>query len=106
MFSRNQASTPAASIPSVACSAMGGEHIRALVVDFGGVLTTSIWPAFAAFCEEEGLAPETVRDLFRGDAEALQLLRGLETGELPEPEFEAGFAKLLGITDASGLIVR
>jgi putative hydrolase of the HAD superfamily len=85
---------------------MGGEHIRALVVDFGGVLTTSIWPAFAAFCEEEGLAPETVRELFRSDAEALRLLRGLETGELPEPEFEAGFAKLLGLTDASGLIVR
>jgi putative hydrolase of the HAD superfamily len=77
-----------------------------LVVDFGGVLTTSIWPAFAAFCEEEGLAPETVRELFRSDAEALRLLRGLETGELPEPDFEGGFARLLGLADASGLIVR
>jgi putative hydrolase of the HAD superfamily len=85
---------------------MAGEHIRALVVDFGGVLTTSIWPAFAAFCEEEGLAPETVRELFRGDAEALRLLRGLETGELAEAEFEAGFARLLGLADADGLIVR
>jgi putative hydrolase of the HAD superfamily len=82
---------------------MAGEHIRALVLDFGGVLTTSIWPAFGAFCEEEGLAPETVRDLFRGDAEAIRLLRGLETGELPEPEFETGFAKLLGLADASGV---
>ena len=58
------------------------------MVDFGGVLTTSIWPAFAAFCEAEGLAPETVRELFRGDTEALRLLRGLETGELADAEFE------------------
>jgi putative hydrolase of the HAD superfamily len=85
---------------------MRGKHIRALVVDFGGVLTTSIWPAFAAFCEAEGLAPETVRELFRSDAEALKLLRGLETGELAEPEFEAGFARLLGLADAEGLIAR
>jgi putative hydrolase of the HAD superfamily len=82
-----------------------GPH-RALVVDFGGVLTTSIWPAFAAFCEGEGLAPDTVRELFRSDPEALRLLRGLETGTLPEREFEAGFARLLGLADADGLIDR
>jgi epoxide hydrolase-like predicted phosphatase len=85
---------------------MAGEHIRALVVDFGGVLTTSIWPAFAAFCESVGIAPDTVRELFRRNPEALKLLRGLETGQLPEAEFEAGFAKLLGLSDAQGLIVR
>jgi putative hydrolase of the HAD superfamily len=85
---------------------MRGEHIRALIVDFGGVLTTSIWPAFAAFCAAEGLAPDTVRELFRSDPEALRLLRGLETGELTEAEFEAGFAELLGLADADGLIGR
>ena len=57
------------------------------------MLTTSIWPAFAAFCEREGLAPETVRELFRGDAEALALLRGLETGELADAEFERRFGE-------------
>lgn len=77
-----------------------------MLVDFGGVLTTSIWPAFAAFCEREGLAPGTVRDLFRGDAEALKLLRGLETGELSDPEFEAGFGALLGLAEPEGLITR
>ncbi|MFL5870313.1 MAG: HAD family hydrolase [Solirubrobacterales bacterium] len=85
---------------------MAGEHIRALVVDFGGVLTTSIWPAFAAFCESEGLAPNTVLELFRGDAEALRLLRGLETGALSEAEFERRFAGLLGIAEHDGLIAR
>jgi epoxide hydrolase-like predicted phosphatase len=78
----------------------------ALVVDFGGVLTTSIWPAFAAFCETEGLAPERVRELFRGDAEALGLLRGLETGELEDAEFEARFGALLGVAEPDGLITR
>jgi putative hydrolase of the HAD superfamily len=84
---------------------MAGEHIRALVVDFGGVLTTNIWLAFAEFCESEGLAPETVRELFRGDTEALRLLRGLETAELAESEFERRFGSLLGVADHDGLIV-
>jgi putative hydrolase of the HAD superfamily len=78
----------------------------ALVVDFGGVLTTNIWPAFAAFCETEGLDPETVRRLFRGDAEALKLLRGLETGELEEAKFEARFGAMLGVAGTEGLIER
>jgi putative hydrolase of the HAD superfamily len=82
---------------------MAGKPI-ALVVDFGGVLTTSIWPAFAAFCDRVGLAPETVRELFRGDEQALKLLRGLETGALPEPEFERQFAELLGLDSHEGLI--
>ncbi len=76
------------------------------MVDFGGVLTTSIWPAFAAFCEAEGLAPETVRELFRGDTEALGLLRGLETGELADAEFERRFGALVGVADHEGLIGR
>jgi putative hydrolase of the HAD superfamily len=84
---------------------MAGEHIRALVVDFGGVLTTNIWLAFAEFCESEGIAPETVRELFRGDTEALRLLRGLETAELAESEFERRFGSLLGVADHDGLIV-
>jgi haloacid dehalogenase superfamily, subfamily IA, variant 3 with third motif having DD or ED/haloacid dehalogenase superfamily, subfamily IA, variant 1 with third motif having Dx(3-4)D or Dx(3-4)E len=79
---------------------------RALVVDFGGVLTTSIWPAFASFCEREGLAPETVRELFRADPDALALLRGLETGELDEAAFEPRFAELLGLATHEGLIDR
>ena len=84
---------------------MAGKPI-ALVVDYGGVLTTSIWPAFASFCEAEGLAPETVRELFRGDTEALKLLRGLETGDLSDPDFEARFGALLGVAEPEGLIAR
>ena len=70
------------------------------------MLTTSIWPAFRSFCEGEGLEPDAVRDLFRGDAEALRLLRGLETGELDEAEFEPRFGALLGVAETEGLIDR
>mgnify|MGYP000144327550 FL=1 len=79
---------------------------RALLVDFGGVLTTNIWIAFGEFCEREGLDRETVKDLFRSDPEAMRLLRGLETGELDEAAFEPSFAGLLGLERHDGLIER
>jgi putative hydrolase of the HAD superfamily len=89
---------------------MAAKHMQprraALVVDFGGVLTTNIWIAFGAFCEREGLAQETVRELFRSDPEALTLLRGLETGELADAEFERRFGALLGVAEPAGLIGR
>jgi epoxide hydrolase-like predicted phosphatase len=68
-----------------------------LLVDYGGVLTTSVWDSFRAFCDAEGLDRDEVRRLFRDDPEALALLRRLETGELSEEEFSAGFGPLLGI---------
>ena len=54
--------------------------VRGLIVDYGGVLTTDVFASFRAFCEAEGLAPETVRDRFLGDPEARALLERLETG--------------------------
>jgi putative hydrolase of the HAD superfamily len=78
----------------------------ALIVDFGGVLTTDIWAAFALFCEAEGLDPGLIKDLFRGDPEALTLLRGLETGELEDADFETRFGALIGVENTDGLITR
>jgi epoxide hydrolase-like predicted phosphatase len=81
----------------------GGSH-TGLLVDFGGVLTTSVWESFAAFCRERGLADDAVRRLFRTDPAALADLRELETGRLPEAEFERRLAGRLGLDDATGLI--
>ncbi len=80
--------------------------LSALVVDFGGVLTTNIWDAFGEFCAAEGLEPKTVKNLFRSDPKAMRLLRALETGELDEPAFEPQFGALLGLADTEGLIGR
>lgn len=83
-----------------------GDRHTALVVDYGGVLTTSVWTAFAAFCEGEGLEQSTVRELFRSNPEALGLLRRLETGEIDTAEFEPAFGALLGIGDHERLTER
>jgi epoxide hydrolase-like predicted phosphatase len=75
-----------------------------LLIDFGGVLTTSVWDSFAAFCRERGLDEDAVRRLFRQDPEALADLRALETGRLPEEEFERRLASRLGLSDTPDLI--
>jgi len=86
---------------------MNSHQHRALIVDFGGVLTTSVWPAFEAFCRGEGLSADTVRTLFRENPEALADLRELETGAVEPAEFERRFAAHLGIPGrADGLIDR
>jgi epoxide hydrolase-like predicted phosphatase len=79
---------------------------RGLLVDFGGVLTTSVFDSFAAFCEREGLRRDTVRDRFLEDPLARALLFDLELGRLEEAEFEARFAAVLELDDAAGLIGR
>jgi epoxide hydrolase-like predicted phosphatase len=76
-----------------------------LIVDWGGVLTTDIFASFRAFCEAEGLEPETVRDRFMHDPAARQLLADLETGKLTEAQFEPEFAALLEV-ESQGLVDR
>jgi epoxide hydrolase-like predicted phosphatase len=76
----------------------------ALLVDFGGVMTTSVWDSFADFCRAQGLEENTVKRLFRENPEAIANLRGLETGKIKEREFERRFARHLGLEDATDLI--
>jgi epoxide hydrolase-like predicted phosphatase len=70
-----------------------------LLIDWGGVLTTDLFASFAAFCEAEGLEPAKVRDLFRHDEAARDLLVDFECGRLGEREFEQRFAPMLGVGD-------
>jgi len=79
---------------------------RGLLIDFGGVLTSSVFGAFESFCTEEDLPAHAVRDAFRNDATARELLDGLETGRLPEADFETRFGALLGVAETEGLIGR
>jgi epoxide hydrolase-like predicted phosphatase len=76
-----------------------------LLIDWGGVLTTNLFDSFRAFCTSEGLEPEAVTRMFRRDPACRELLIGLETGALPEEEFEPRFAAIIGVT-APGLIDR
>ncbi len=70
---------------------------KGLIVDYGGVLTTDVFASFQAFCEAEGLPPDTVKDRFRNDPEARGLLSDLETGKLTEAQFEPRFAAVLEV---------
>jgi len=74
---------------------MGDRH--GLILDYGGVLTTSPFTSFEAFCAAEGLPADAVQARFRDDARSRALLAGLETGELASADFETAFAEQLGV---------
>jgi putative hydrolase of the HAD superfamily len=78
---------------------------KGLLIDWGGVLTTDLFASFASFCEAEGLEAAKVRDLFRHDEAARDLLVEFECGRVDEPEFEQRFAPMLGVGD-EGLVER
>jgi putative hydrolase of the HAD superfamily len=82
-----------------------GSSYHGLLVDWGGVMTTNLFDSFRAFCEQEGLSPDAVGERFRSDPASRDLLIGLETGALPEEQFEPRFAALLGVAP-TGLIDR
>jgi epoxide hydrolase-like predicted phosphatase len=82
-----------------------GRRYRGLLIDYGGVLTSNLFDSFRAFCELEGLAPETLGERFRSDHACRKLLIGLETGSIREEEFEPQLAARLGVS-AAGLIDR
>jgi putative hydrolase of the HAD superfamily len=80
--------------------------MNGLLVDFGGVLTTNVFDSFRAFCVAEGLDPDAIKRLFRGEPEAVRLVRRIETGDLSEEEFGERFGALLGIERRTGLVER
>jgi len=80
-------------------------EFEGLLVDYGGVLTSSLWESFDEFCRAEGLPEGTIRRQFRDEPEALALLREFERGEIEDGEFERRFAERLGV-DQERLVER
>ena len=68
---------------------------RALLVDFGGVLTTNVFDAFGDFCSSVGLDRDAFARAVRENREAADLLVAVETGQISESEFEEAFAPML-----------
>jgi putative hydrolase of the HAD superfamily len=81
---------------------------RGLLLDWGGVLTSDVFAGFQIFCQDEGLDPLRVRDLFAADPGGRQALVELETGVISEPEFEIRLAALLELSPerTPGLVDR
>ena len=66
--------------------------ITTVISDFGGVLTTPLLAAFAAFQDDSGISPEKLGLAMReglAEGEEIPLFR-LERGEISEGEFIAG----------------
>jgi putative hydrolase of the HAD superfamily len=71
---------------------------RALIVDYGGVLTTSIFASFAAFCVDLGVDPERFKAIVTeayGSGESDGMIARIERGVLPPRAFERWLADAL-----------
>ena len=74
---------------------------KALLVDYGGVLTTSVLESFGAFCRDEAIPAETLRDVFlASDRLDDSPFRRVEVGAMTDDEFDRAVALLL--TEACG----
>ncbi|MCW2986421.1 MAG: family hydrolase [Conexibacter sp.] len=82
----------------------------ALLVDFGGVLTTSVHDAFRAFAREISDDEDLVLRLLATDPESSALLVANENGTIDDAAFNAGFAARLAAhgapTEPEGLLNR
>jgi epoxide hydrolase-like predicted phosphatase len=79
---------------------------RALLVDYGGVLTTSLSASFAAFCLATGASPERLRDVLAAAYSMAReadvpmndmhdVVRAVETGAISQQEFDRRLASSL-----------
>ncbi len=89
--------------PAPSTAGNGHQPLRGLLIDWGGVLTTNLFASFHAYCLRAGIEPSKLVGRFKSDPEARELLIELETGKLPEDEFERRFAVLLDVAP-EGLI--
>jgi epoxide hydrolase-like predicted phosphatase len=93
-------------------------NLRALVVDWGGVLTSPLQDAMVSWCESDGIDYTEFRATMKdwlgpsyGEEAALNPVHALERGEIEVPEFERELARRLrtregGVVEAPGLLTR
>lgn len=87
--------------PNDAVAALSASAPRGLLVDYGGVLTTSIHESFGQFCIRESLDPAAFRAaLGRAFADATSPAARVETGVLTPQDFDVELAQFL--TDGLG----
>lgn len=69
---------------------------RALLVDYGGVLTSPVVESFANFCTREQIDVDVFRDVIMGAARTIDSpFARVETGAITQEEFDAAVAALL-----------
>jgi putative hydrolase of the HAD superfamily len=84
-------------------SEANGNSRSALLIDWGGVLTTNLFASFHDYCVRMEIDPAELGKRFSADPQFRELLISLEKGTMQEPEFERRFAEILDV-DSDGLI--
>ena len=77
---------------------------KGLLLDFGGVLTASLYGRMAEFCTEAGLPADAIVSAL-ATAEGGSITALAEAGLVPQRDFEVMLARQLGLSD-EGLIAR
>lgn len=81
------------------------DHRRGLILDFGGVLTTSVPACLRSFARREGLPEDAFLHAIGVDPAGRALYAELERGAITQEEWNTGTAALLGI-DGTDLLRR
>lgn len=79
---------------------MNSAAAKALIVDYGGVLTTSVFESFETFCMAAGLPPDALKNLLIAASEgefADGPITRFEKGEITDQDFEAALAEELSM---------
>jgi len=71
--------------------------MKALILDFGGVLTNNFWDVLRTYARLDGLPEDALIDLITNDAHGRRLYHQLERGEIRQEEFEDRIAERLGV---------
>lgn len=77
---------------------------KGLLLDFGGVMTMSLYGRIAEFCVDAGLAPDAISDALQTE-EGRRVTALAEAGRVPQRDFEVMLAGQLGLPD-TGLVAR
>jgi putative hydrolase of the HAD superfamily len=72
-------------------------RFKALIVDFGGVLTNPLVGVMRDFCRAEGLADDALVELFTRNAAGRAVFAAIESGAIDQPAWEETTAALLGV---------
>jgi putative hydrolase of the HAD superfamily len=93
-------------------------ELRALIVDWGGVLTTPLQDSMLAWCDTDGIDYVAFRAVMKdwlgtsyGDDAAINPIHALERGEMEVPDFESELGTRLRTVDGQpvesrGLLTR
>lgn len=79
--------------------------MRALIADFGGVLTLDFYEVLRDFARREGLHADALVELITVDPTGKRLLAAVEAGDITQAQFQAELGPRLGV-EAEDMVAR